>query len=99
MSRIYTTKTKPQKGKRDYRTRRVWSLKQKQEILAVAKEVSTLHASRAFDIDIRLIFQWRAHERQGELEQRTWKEPGRPKRRNRRREEIEASEEEVFEDS
>lgn len=98
MGQIFTIKNKSTKEKRDYRPRRVWSLKQKQEILALAKQTSTLHAARTFDIDIRLLFQWRAHERQGELEQRTWKEPGRPKRRNRRRDEIDSIDGEVFED-
>jgi transposase-like protein len=95
MGQIYTIKRKPLQGKRDYRTRRVWSLKEKQEILALAKQTSTLQAARAFDVDIRLLFQWRAHERMGELAKRTWKDPGRPKRRNRRREEIDAAEKEA----
>jgi hypothetical protein len=88
MGQIYTIKRKPLKGKRDYRVRRVWSLKQKQEILALARQTSTLNASRVFDLDIRLLFQWRAHERMGELAQHTWKDPGRPKRRNRPRDEV-----------
>jgi transposase-like protein len=95
MNQIYTIKSKPPKGKRDYRSRRVWSLQQKQEIPALAKQTSTLQAARAFDVDIRLLFQWRAHERMGELAKRTWKDPGRPKRRNRRREEIDAAEKEA----
>lgn len=89
MNHIFTIKSKPQKGKRDYRPRRVWSLQQKHEILALARETSTLHAARTHDVDIRLLFQWRAHERIGELAQRTWKDPGRPKRRNRQREALE----------
>jgi transposase-like protein len=92
MNQIYTVKSKPLKGKRDYRPRRVWSLQQKQEILALAAQTSTLHAARVFDVDIRLLFQWRAHERMGELAQRTWKDPGRPKRRNRSREEMDITE-------
>lgn len=92
MGQVYTFKSKPPKAKRDYRPRRVWSLQQKQEILALATQTSTLHAARVFDVDIRLLFQWRAHERLGELAQRTWKDPGRPKRRNRSREEMAISE-------
>jgi len=92
MGQIHPNKNTPQKVKRDYRPRRVWSLQQKQEILALARQTSTLHAARTHDVDIRLLFQWRAHERIGELAQRTWKDPGRPKRRNRRREEMDAVE-------
>lgn len=92
MGQVYTIKSKPPNAKRDYRPRRVWSLKQKQEILTLAAQTSTLHAARVFDVDIRLLFQWRAHERTGELAQRTWKDPGRPKRRNRRREEMDIAE-------
>ncbi len=92
MGQIHPSKNTPQKVKRDYRPRRVWSLQQKQEILALARQTSTLHAARTHDVDIRLLFQWRAHERIGELAQRTWKEPDRPKRRNRRREEIDIAE-------
>ena len=92
MGQIYPSKSKPQKAKRDYRPRRVWSLQQKKEILALARQTSTLHAARTHDVDIRLLFQWRAHERIGELAQRTWKEPDRPKRRNRQREEIDFAE-------
>ena len=92
MGQVYTFKSKPPKAKRDYRPRRVWSLQQKQEILALATQTSTLHAARFYDVDIRLLFQWRAHERLGELAQRTWKDPGRPKRRNRRREEMDIPE-------
>jgi len=86
MRRIYVTKNKTVQGKRDYRPRRVWTLQQKQEILALARQTSTLHAARTHDVDIRLLFQWRAHERSGELAKRTWKGPDRPKRRNRSRE-------------
>jgi len=85
MRRVITVKNQTNHAKRDYRPRRVWTLQQKQEILALAKQTSTLHAARTYDVDIRLLFQWRAHERSGELAQRTWKDPGRPKRRNRRR--------------
>lgn len=92
MGQVYTFKSKPPKAKRDYRPRRVWSLQQKQEILALATQTSTLHAARFYDVDIRLLFQWRAHERLGELAQRTWKDPGRPKRRNRSREEMDIAE-------
>jgi len=92
MGQIYTIKRKPLQGKRDYRTRRVWSLKEKQEILALAKQTSTLNAARVFDLDIRLLFQWRAHERMGELAKHTWKDPGRPKRRNRPRDEQKLTE-------
>ncbi len=83
MRRIIALKKKPQKGKRDYRPRRVWSLQQKLEILHRADETSTTLAAREYDIDIRLLFQWRAHLKNGELAQRTWKAPGRRKRRNK----------------
>ena len=86
MRRVYVTKNKTVQGKRDYRPRRVWTLQQKQEILELARQTSTLHAARTHDVDIRLLFQWRAHERSGELAKRTWKDPDRPKRRNRSRE-------------
>ena len=86
MRRVYVTKNKIAQGKRDYRPRRVWTLQQKQEILELARQTSTLHAARTHDVDIRLLFQWRAHERSGELAKRTWKDPDRPKRRNRSRE-------------
>jgi len=71
MRRIYVTKNKTVQGKRDYRPRRVWTLQQKQEILALARQTSTLHAARTHDVDIRLLFQWHAHERSGELAKRT----------------------------
>ena len=86
MRRVYVTKNNTVQGKRDYRPRRVWTLQQKQEILELARQTSTLHAARTHDVDIRLLFQWRAHERSGELAKRTWKDPDRPKRRNRSRE-------------
>ena len=86
MRKVYVTKNKIEQGKRDYRPRRVWTLQQKQEILELARQTSTLHAARTHDVDIRLLFQWRAHERSGELAKRTWKDPHRPKRRNRSRE-------------
>ena len=92
MRRIIALKKRPLKGKRDYRPRRVWSLKQKLQILDRADEASTVIAAREFDVDIRLIFQWRTHFRNGELAQRTWKEPGRPKRKNRKAEPVEAVE-------
>jgi hypothetical protein len=84
MRRIITFKKKPLKGKRDYRPRRVWTLQQKIAILDRADEASTNIAAREFDVDIRLIFQWREHRRNGILAQRTWKEPGRPKRGSRK---------------
>lgn len=93
MRRIITLKKKPLKGKRDYRPRRVWSLQQKLAVLDRADEASTVVAAREFDVDIRLVFQWRAHLRNGELAQRTWKDPGRIKRKNRRRDESEEIEE------
>lgn len=80
MRRIIALKRKPQKSKRHYRPRRVWSLQQKLDILERAAATSTLAAAREFDVDVRLVFQWRRHLRQGELEQRTWKSPGRRKR-------------------
>jgi hypothetical protein len=86
MRRVYVTKNKIAQGKREYRPRRIWTLQQKQEILELARQTSTLHAARTHDVDIRLLFQWRAHERSGELAKRTWKDPDRPKRRNRSRE-------------
>lgn len=86
MRRVYVTKNQIAQGKRDYRPRRVWTLQQKLEILELARQTSTLHAARTHDVDIRLLFQWRAHERSGELAKRTWKDPDRPKRRNRTRE-------------
>ncbi|MEY2825270.1 MAG: hypothetical protein RLZ64_1808, partial [Pseudomonadota bacterium] len=46
MSRIHKLKNKPPTERRGYRTRRVWSLKQKQEILELANATSALHASR-----------------------------------------------------
>lgn len=84
MRRIIALKKKPLKGKRDYRPRRVWSLKQKLEILDRSDETNTVVAAREFDVDIRLIFQWRTHLKNGELAQRTWKEPGRAKRRKKK---------------
>ncbi len=93
MRRIIALKKKPLKGKRDYRPRRVWSLQQKLEILERADEASTVVAAREFDVDIRLVFQWRAHLKNGELAQRTWKDPGRIRRKNRRPEEAEQTEE------
>lgn len=98
MSRIHTLKNKQPKERRGYRTRRVWSLKQKQEILELANATSALHASRIHDVDIRLVFQWRAHEKLGELEKRTWREPGRPKRRTRQRDDIDIDDEGVWGD-
>ncbi len=92
MRRIIALKKKPLKGKRDYRPRRVWSLKQKHDILDRADEASTVVAAREFDVDIRLIFQWRTHYRNGELAQRTWKEPGRVKRKNKPRKLVEDAE-------
>ena len=89
MRRIIALKKKPLKGKRDYRPRRVWSLQQKLEILDRADEASTVVAAREFDVDIRLIFQWRAHLKNGELAQRTWRDPGRIKRKNRQHDEAE----------
>lgn len=67
--------------KRVYRPRRVWTLEQKLDILAHAEATSTLTAAREYDVDVRLIFQWRLHLRNGELERRTWNTPGRGKRR------------------
>lgn len=92
MRRIIALKKKPLKGKRDYRPRRVWSLQQKIEILDRADETSTVVAAREFDVDIRLIFQWRTHLRNGELAQRTWRDPGRVKRKNRQRGEVDEAE-------
>lgn len=89
MRRIITFKKKPLKGKRDYRPRRVWSLQQKIAILDRADETSTNVAAKEFDVDIRLIFQWREHRRNGVLAQRTWREPGRPKRGSRKSEMVE----------
>jgi transposase-like protein len=66
--------------KRVYRPRRVWTLEQKLDILAYAETTSTLTAAREYDVDVRLIFQWRLHLRNGELERRTWNTPGRDKR-------------------
>jgi hypothetical protein len=80
MRRIIALKKKPLKGKRDYRPRRVWSLQQKLDILIRADETSTTVAAREYDVDIRLLFQWRAHLKNGELAQRTWKAPERRKR-------------------
>lgn len=99
MSRIFTLKNKQSKERRDYRTRRVWSLKQKLEILDLASATSALHASRTHDVDIRLVFQWRAHEKLGELEKRTWREPGRPKRRNRQHDEIDSADGDSWSDT
>ena len=87
MYRIVALKQKPLKGKRDYRPRRVWSLKQKLEILDRADETSTVIAAREFDVDIRLLFQWRSYLRNGELAERTWKDPGRRKRTSDERQE------------
>jgi hypothetical protein len=81
MCGIIALKQKPLEGKRDYRPRRVWSLKQKLEILNRADETSTVIAAREFDVDIRLLFQWRTYLRNGELAERTWKDPGRRRRK------------------
>lgn len=83
MRRIIALKKKPLKAKRTYRPRRVWSLQQKLVILARAEASSTLVAAREFDVDVRLLFQWRQHQKRGELEQRTWKAPGRSRRSRR----------------
>ncbi len=81
MRRIIALKKTVPGKKREYRPRRVWTLEQKLEILAHAEATSTLTAAREYDVDVRLIFQWRQHLRNGELERRTWATPGRGKRR------------------
>ncbi|MCM0044506.1 MAG: hypothetical protein NBV65_07745 [Burkholderiaceae bacterium] len=79
MRRIIALKKQSQNIKRNYRPRRVWSLPQKLHILERAEATSTLAAAREFDVDVRLVFQWRRHLKRGELEQRTWKTAGRRK--------------------
>ncbi len=79
MRRIIALKKQSQNVKRNYRPRRVWSLLQKLHILERAEATSTLAAAREFDVDVRLVFQWRRHLKRGELEQRTWKTAGRRK--------------------
>ncbi len=81
MRRIVALKKKPLKGKRDYRPRRVWSLQQKLDILAYAESKSTVQAARFYEVDIRLIFQWRSDQREGVLAQRTWGTPGKRKKK------------------
>ncbi len=81
MRRIIALKKKPLKGKRDYRPRRVWTLQQKLEILAHAELTSTVQAATLYDVDIRLIFQWRSDQREGVLAQRTWGQPGKRKKK------------------
>ncbi len=81
MRRIIALKKPSPAAKREYRQRRVWTLEQKLEILAQAEATSTLAAAREYDVDVRLVFQWRVHLRNGELERRTWNTPGRAKRR------------------
>lgn len=78
MRRIVTLTTKPPTGKRDYRPRRVWTLQQKLDLLALASRPgsSASAVARDHDIDIRLIFQWRRDQREGLLAQRTWGQPG-----------------------
>lgn len=83
MRRIVLLKKKPLNGKRDYRPRRVWTVQQKLEILTHADRTSTVQAAKLYDVDIRLIFQWRNDLREGMLAQRTWRTPERPKRRTR----------------
>lgn len=90
MRRIFTLKKKPLKGKRDYRPRRVWTLQQKTEILDFAEQTSTVQAARLYDVDIRLIFQWRNDRREGMLAQRTWRTPERPKRGSKRPELVQS---------
>ncbi len=80
MRRIIALKKRPLVGKRDYRPRRIWTLEQKLDILERAEATSTLVAAREFDVDVRLLFQWRLHLKNGELAQRTWNSPGRRKR-------------------
>lgn len=77
MRRIIALKKQSQNVKRNYRPRRIWSLPQKLHILERADATSTLAAAREFDVDVRLVFQWRRHLKRGELEQRTWKTAGR----------------------
>lgn len=81
MRRIIALKKKPLKGKRDYRPRRVWTLQQKLEILAYAELTSTVQAAALYDVDIRLVFQWRSDQREGVLAQRTWGQPGKRKKK------------------
>ncbi len=76
MRRIISLKKKPLKGKRDYRPRRIWSLQQKLEILDYAQSNSTTKAARKYDLDVRLLAQWRRDQREGVLAQRTWGHPG-----------------------
>ncbi len=84
MGRIVSMQKKPLKGKRDYRPRRVWTLQQKLEILAKADVPgsSASAVAREYDIDIRLIFQWRSDRKEGLLAQRTWGQPGKRKKRS-----------------
>ncbi len=80
MRRIISLKKKPLNGKRDYRPRRVWTLPQKLEILDYAENHSVRRAARHYDVDVRLIAQWRRDQREGVLAQRTWGQPGKRKK-------------------
>ncbi len=80
MRRIISLKKKPLNSKRDYRPRRVWTLSQKLQILEYAANESMRSAARKYDVDVRLIAQWRRDQREGVLAKRTWGQPGKRKK-------------------
>lgn len=77
MRRIIALKKKPLKGKRDYRPRRIWTLQQKLDLLERASRPgsSASAVAREYDLDVRLIFQWRRDQKDGLLPQKTWGQP------------------------
>ncbi len=77
MSTRITLKKKSPKNKRTYRPRRIWTVQQKLDLLALASRAETSMSSiaREFDVDVRLLFQWRRDLQQGLLAERTWGEP------------------------
>ncbi len=70
-------KKKSPKNKRTYRPRRIWTVQQKLHLLALASrpETSMSSIAREFDVDVRLLFQWRRDLQHGRLAERTWGEP------------------------
>lgn len=84
MRRIIVQQRKPLQGKRDYRPRRVWTLQQKLDLLEQANrpDSSASAVAREYDIDIRLIFQWRRDLKDGRLAARTWGQPGKRKKQS-----------------
>lgn len=88
MGKIVPLQKKSPRAKRGYRTRRVWTLPQKLEMLARASAPggSASAVARENDVDIRVFFQWRRDQKEGRLAQRTWGQPG--KRKKKTAEEI-----------